>query len=256
MPLSWPLESLKAQAVAARSYAMAVIRERKDKAYHLESSVLDQVFRLITDDDEKTKKAQQAVRETEGVELVAKSGQILKAFYHADCGGKTTTAKNVWNSGVNTGVASDASCPANPKAEWQLQLSKDEFNQRVQKYFRQHEPQNSVSRIEILKPAKNERVLRVKLAFNDGEEKAVDGNEFRKMLGFQDLRSTLFDLETKEASFVFKGRGFGHGVGLCQWGSRALGLQGKNFKQILQHYYPLAGLTVPKPTEVAQLETK
>ena len=252
MPVSWPLESLKAQAVAARSYAMAVIRERRDRAYHLESSVLDQVFKHVPEEDEKYKKAVQAVRETEGIELSTKDGEILKAFYHADCGGKTTTAKNVWNAGVNTGTAHDASCPANPKAAWALTLSKSELNQRVQKYFHAHGSQNTVSRIEILKPNKNERVLKVKLAFNDGVEKAVDGNEFRKMLGFQDLRSTMFDLETNESSFVFRGRGFGHGVGLCQWGSRALGLQGKNFRQILQHYYPLARLTADKPSAVAQ----
>jgi stage II sporulation protein D len=118
-------------------------------------------------------------------------------------------------------------------------LSKEELNQRVKKYLHTNVP-NAISRIEILRQGVGERVSKVTLAFNDGAEKSLDSNEFRKMVGFQDLRSTLFDLETKDSTYVFKGKGFGHGVGLCQWGSRALGLQGKNFKQILQHYYPLA----------------
>jgi stage II sporulation protein D len=242
MPLSWPIESLKAQAVASRSYALSVMRERRNKPYHLESSVLDQVFRhVMTEDesDEKIQKAKLAVRETAGIELFTKGGHLLKAFYHADCGGKTTTAKSVWSAGVNTGVAQDASCPTSPKAAWTLQLSKEELNQRVKKYLHTNVP-NAVSRIEILRQGVGERVSKVTLAFNDGAEKSLDSNEFRKMVGFQDLRSTLFDLETKDSTYVFKGKGFGHGVGLCQWGSRALGLQGKNFKQILQHYYPLA----------------
>jgi stage II sporulation protein D len=90
MPTNWPIETLKAQAVAARSYALSVMDERADKPYHLESSVLDQVFRHVVDGDEsdpKLKKALQAVRETAGIKLFARDHSVLKAYYHADCGG-------------------------------------------------------------------------------------------------------------------------------------------------------------------------
>ncbi|MGE5084782.1 MAG: SpoIID/LytB domain-containing protein [Bacillota bacterium] len=237
MPLGWPLETLKAQAVAARSYTLAVINERNDKAYHLESSVLDQVFRHVMAEDEndvKIKKALQAVRETEGLHLEGPNHKVLKAFYHADCGGKTTTAKNVWSSGVNTGTAVDSSCSTSRSGQWRLRISKEDLARKLHSA--------PIMKVSLIRSPGDSRVELVKVAFNDGLEKTFNANDFRQALGFQDLRSTMFDLEAQNETYTFTGRGFGHGVGLCQWGSRALGMQGKNFAQILKHYYPLAKL--------------
>ncbi|MBO9665513.1 MAG: SpoIID/LytB domain-containing protein [Bdellovibrio sp.] len=237
MPLGWPLETLKAQAVAARSYTLAVMAERQEKAYHLESSVLDQVFRHIVAEDEndpKIQKALQAVRETEGVKLFGPGHKILKAFYHADCGGQTTLAKNVWNGGVNSGTAVDSSCPTSPSAQWTLKVKQSDLAQRL------HLP--SLAELATQKVIGDARVRAVKVAMNDGTQKAIGANEFRQALGFSELRSTLFDVKKSGEEFVFTGRGFGHGVGLCQWGSRAMGMRGHSYVQILKHYYPLAKL--------------
>lgn len=237
MPLSWPLETLKAQAVAARSYALAVMEERKDKPYHLESSILDQVFRHVLDEDENDpliKKAVQAVRETQGVKLYASRDKVLKAFFHSDCGGKTTSPKNVWNYGVNAGTTVDSSCPANPRAHWKLTLTKEELSRRLQV--------TDISGIDLIRIPSENRVKSVRLALNESSEKVMSVNDFRQMLGFQDLRSALFEVKKLGGNFLFQGQGFGHGVGLCQWGSKALGQSGRNYKQILTHYYPLARL--------------
>lgn len=237
MPLSWPLETLKAQAVAARSYALAVMKEKKDRPYHLESSILDQVFRHIVKDDENDpliKKALQAVRETKGQRLWSDQNNILKAFYHSDCGGKTTTAKSVWSYGVNAGVAVDSSCPTSPKAHWSLRVPKADLLKRLKV--------SEIKALELLKKPQDERVSEIKVAAGEGLEMTFSANEFRQKVGFQDLKSALFDVREESDAFVFQGRGFGHGVGLCQWGSRALGKQGKDYKQILKHYYPLAQL--------------
>ncbi|MEK2688381.1 SpoIID/LytB domain-containing protein [Bdellovibrio sp. GT3] len=234
MPISWPLETLKAQAVAARSYALAVMAEREDKAYHLESSVLDQVFRHIAGDDSdpKLKKALQAVHETAGIKLIDRSHKVLKAYYHADCGGHTTHAKNVWSGGVNSGVAVDNSCPTNPKANWTVKFTRSEIADKLKL--------PSIQEITLDRMTGDTRIRGVQVAVNETDSKYISANEFRQALGFTELRSTLFDLKKNQDEFVFTGRGFGHGVGLCQWGSRALGLKGKNFNQILKHYYPAA----------------
>ncbi|WP_253721005.1 SpoIID/LytB domain-containing protein [Bdellovibrio bacteriovorus] len=237
MPLSWPMESLKAQAVAARSYALAVMRERKDKPYHLESSILDQVFRHVLAEDENDpliKKALQAVKETQGQKLYASNDKVLKAFFHSDCGGKTTTAKSVWNHGVNTGVATDASCPTNPRANWKLSLSKEELHKRLQL--------PPIAKIDFIRNKEDKRVLKVKVAMNDSSVAEIPANDFRQKIGFTELRSTMFTMNKVGENFVFEGRGFGHGVGLCQWGSRALSRSGYDYKRILTHYYPLARL--------------
>jgi stage II sporulation protein D len=235
MPINWPIETLKAQAVAARSYALSVMEERADKPYHLESSVLDQVFRHIADGDEsdpKLQKALKAVRDTSGIKLFSGNHDVLKAYYHADCGGHTTLAKNVWSGGVNSGVAVDNSCPTNPKAHWTVKLTRAEIAQKLQI--------SDVTKITLDRANNETRVRGVRVAFNETEQKYITANEFRQALGFSELRSTLFDMKQQGDEFTFTGRGFGHGVGLCQWGSRAMGLKGQNFVQILKHYYPAA----------------
>ncbi|UXR63289.1 SpoIID/LytB domain-containing protein [Bdellovibrio bacteriovorus] len=237
MPLSWPLETLKAQAIAARSYALAVINERKDKPYHLESSVLDQVFRHVVAEDRTSpliQKAMQAVEETKGIKLWDPKSRVLKAFYHSDCGGKTTTSKNVWNYGVNTGIVVDSSCPTNPRGQWKLTLTKDDLKKRLRVA--------DFDSIEFDRNPQDQRVQAVRVAFNGSPEKVLSANDFRQSLGFQDLRSALFEMKKQGEEFLFQGRGFGHGVGLCQWGSRSLGQKGYTYKQILNHYYPLAKL--------------
>ncbi|WP_413291131.1 SpoIID/LytB domain-containing protein [Bdellovibrio sp. HCB337] len=211
MPLRWPIETLKAQAIAIRSYTMAVLQERKAKAFHVESSVLDQVYKKISMNisPELIEKAHTAVKETEGVYLLNPKGRILKAFYHSDCGGKTVPAGSVWKkeSAMDAGVAVDAGCPVNPMARWSYKISKEKFA-AVSKDF-----------------------------LGD-----IRSNEFRQILGFMNLRSTAFEMKDQEGEIEFVGKGFGHRVGMCQWGSRALGLKAYSHQRILKHYYPLASL--------------
>lgn len=245
MPLNWPMETLKAQAVAARSYALAVIKERKNKAYHLESSVLDQVFRHVLLEDENdtlTRKAALAVKATRGVTLQTNQGRVLKAFYHSDCGGHTVSAKDVWKYGVNSGEAVDDSCPTNPKASWEMKIGKEDLYARLKKYLNLQKSPLRISALDFLPIPGDERIKDVRVAFNDGENRLINANDFRSLMGFQDLRSTLFHVTETGQEMTFKGRGFGHGVGLCQWGSRILGQQGKKYQEILMHYYPLAKL--------------
>lgn len=236
MPMSWPLESLKAQAVAARSYVLAVMKERENRPFHVESSVLDQVFKhalFHESEDLHMKKVVQAVRDTEGQRLLSPQGRTLKSFYHADCGGKTALAKDVWSYAVNSGIAVDSSCPLSPRAQWSLRLSTREISQRLGRL---------ISGIDLIRTSSEARVSKVQLLLQDGQKKLLSSNDFRRALGFQDLKSTLFEVKKDGNDFVFTGRGFGHGVGLCQWGTKALAQKGLKYQEILRHYYPLAKL--------------
>jgi stage II sporulation protein D len=211
MPLRWPRETLKAQAIVIRSYTKAILSERRGKSFHLESSVLDQVYRKIDlkANQELLEKARDAVNATEGVFVLNKKGKILKAFYHSDCGGRTVSASSVWSQEKDhdAGVAVDPGCPLNPMARWSLSVPKEKFASLTQKFL--------------------------------GD---IRSNGFRKILGFMNLRSTNFEVADKGDQIEFVGKGFGHGVGMCQWGSRALGLEGFSYQRILKHYYPLATL--------------
>ncbi len=244
MPLTWPLETLKAQAVAARSYTLAVIGERRKKTYHLESSILDQVYRHISamDSPQLLHRAIQAVQETKNLKLLIERGSVLKAYYHSDCGGKTVPAQQVWPSAVSAGETADDSCPANPKAHWEYSLNKENLYGRIKKFFQLGPSAERVSAVNFMHLPGEERISEVQVQFENSESRSLTANEFRGLIGFQELKSTLFTVEENEKGFLFEGRGFGHGVGLCQWGSRAMGLQGKSYRDILKHYYPLARL--------------
>lgn len=161
MPLSWPMETLKAQAVAIRSYTEAIVNERKDKSFHMESSILDQVYKKINANQSPAlfEKARQAVRETAGVFLLNRKNRVLKAFYHSDCGGRTVSATSVWarEKDNDAGTAIDPGCPLNPLAQWSYRMPKERFANLVKDFL--------------------------------GD---IRSNEFRQLLGFMNLRSTNF----------------------------------------------------------------
>lgn len=243
MPLTWPLETLKAQAIAARSYTLAVMKERQNKAYHLESSVMDQVFKhvVLNDGNQLILKASQAVSETKNIQIMSNKGSVLKAFYHSDCGGKTVSAKNVWNMSVSGGEALDESCPTSPKAHWHITVSKENIFAKIKKFLAVSN-KVQIQELKFNSIPQEERLKDVSVYLDNGKQLKLNGNDFRGLIGFQDLKSNLFKVQESTKEYAFVGRGFGHGVGLCQWGSRVLGLQGKKFPEILKHYYPQARL--------------
>lgn len=240
MPLAWPLEALKSQAVAARSYTLALMRERRHLHYDVESTILDQVFNHVSrklDNDKMIAKARRAVEETSGVVLLNQKSQVAKAYYHADCGGRTTAAKNVWGTGEKGPVIVDSSCPGHPRSKWTLSLTVEEIRAKLSKKF---DIPTDIESLLALAPSAQDRAERLKIRLVDGRERTVNADEFRAALGYSDLRSTFFKVERQGDHFEFKGQGWGHGVGLCQWGSRRMAEMGSGASEILRHYYPLS----------------
>lgn len=244
MPLSWPQETLKAQAIAARSYAMSALRERKNQAFHVESTVLDQVFNHLAqfDDSPLIKKARIAVKETEGLYLQSENLKVLKAYYHSDCGGKTADARSVWGAGISTGSALDHSCPGNPKAQWQFKVEENDLNQALRSLVKKSNL-GSLLEISLVRPSLVDRVEKLALQFEFGAKVVIGAQDFRRILGYDRLKSTMFNFKKVGSVYQFDGQGFGHGVGLCQWGARALGAEGRSYQEILKHYYPKAILS-------------
>jgi stage II sporulation protein D len=250
MPMSWPIEALKAQAVAARSYTLAVMREHPKRSFQLESSTLDQVyekFGSIHAGSEKMDKVIQAVSETSGMVLLTKSTKsVLKAYYHADCGGKTSSSYAAFGTHELKGGVVDSSCPANPSARWKLKISREELAQALKHYFRTPLDMLTIRDVQVKQSPLDQRVSEIYVQTQDGETQVIKAQQLRNLLGFQALRSTRFQVQQKGNEFVFNGVGFGHGVGLCQWGSKVLAQNGTKFSGILQHYYPEAELKAPE----------
>ena len=204
MPLKWPLEALKAQAVVARSYALAKMRERKNKVFHLDANQMDQVFSLTN-----SKKAIQAVAETGNTVIKNINGEVLMAFYHADCGGETVLASNVWSGATDTGTAKDPWCLKRKSNQWSFQVSKDEFLIRL----------------------------------SEQTDKIFSTQKLRQLFGFTNIKSKPLEISYDQDKVTLKGQGFGHGVGLCQWGTYEQVKRGVSYAQVLKHYYPLANVS-------------
>lgn len=256
MPAQWPLETLKAQAIATRSYTIAVMKARSEKSYHLESTVMDQVYSFLSDEELQNRfdKITEAVRLTRGQVLASTQKNILKAYYHADCGGETASAQEAWATNEELVSVKDNSCPQNPKGRWSLSLSNNDLSQKLKKWA-----PTGAQKITQLKSITNSgrvRVAQIEITWDQGISKKIEASLFREALGFFDFKSTQFKILNIGNDWRFEGRGFGHGVGLCQWGSRYLGQQGLEYRKILEHYYPKAQLKILDGTMLGFINQK
>ena len=257
MPSTWPLESLKAQAVAARSFALwrKAERERAGAPYHLESTVMDQVFVMPLQAEESPAESaanvERAVRETRGIVLRDEDAEPLAAFFHADCGGRTVEPKSVWGFGKKNGVAVDQACPINPHARWRIDLGGAEITRAI----RGPRAQVALASLEINDRQASGRVQNLGLRWSDGTTSQMSAHQFRMLIGHDRVKSTNFQLsKTAEGKFELAGQGYGHGVGMCQWGARHLALKGWAYREILKHYYPRATLIGAEAAVVAGLK--
>ena len=250
MPANWPLEALKAQAIAARTFALYRRASRLNASYDLEADVMDQVFLMpLTSKTEKSDlkrlNVERAVKETRGMLLQDRKAHLFAAYFHADCGGQTEDAKTVWGDAPSTGTAIDGACPISPHAKWNMALSSREITKKINGVI-YGKSALTIASLEPVNRSASGRVQNLKFTWSDGTVSILSAHQFRMALGHEQLKSTNFEVSQLENGlFQFSGRGFGHGVGLCQWGSKHLAQNGVGFKEILRHYYPKAQLRSP-----------
>lgn len=228
---AWPIESIKAQAVIARTYAVNRRAARRNALYHLESSVMDQVYNGCEIEDNR---ARRGVSETAG-EVLMYNGTVIQAFYHSSCGGKTEAAENVWGTSIPYLKGVDCQyCQQSPSTAWDLKLSLKEVEERLRAAgFR------AAGLIDIRAGVRNNRArLKTVIAVTRGGEVAIPGVQFRKAIGYGVIKSTNFTVRTVNGDVFFSGLGNGHGVGLCQWGAKQRALEGFSYAEILSYYYP------------------
>jgi stage II sporulation protein D len=235
---SWPFESLKAQAVVARTYALYQIDRNHTRIYDLKASSDSQVYSGIAGEDPKTNLA---VETTKG-EVLITAGGYLPSFYHACCGGHTEDAQYVfYDHPALIGVPCEF-CKDSPHFEWENKISPVQLRNL---FLRQLYRMGTINSIRILNRNPNGRIETLLIVHSLGQE-ILNGKQLRALIGNNIIRSTNFQITTQEedGSFVFKGLGWGHGVGLCQWGAKAMAEQGANYKDIINHYYPIASMDI------------
>lgn len=227
----WHPEAIKAQAVVARTYALYRKAKRRGEGWHLEGSVLGQVYKgSVTEDPASI----EAVNDTRG-EVLLYHGSPALTVYHSNAGGVTEASGDVWQGDYPylQGVDSPYD-KLSPGYRWEYVVTPDELGELL---GRAGYDTGAPAYVDPLVVTSSGRVKRVRIT---GRTRDVEmrGEDLRRVLGYGNLKSTLFEVERTSRGFRFTGRGSGHGVGLSQWGAKGMAEDGYTYKEILEHYYP------------------
>lgn len=236
MPHTWHKEALKAQTVAARTYALGYLGRRKSKGYDLESTIEDQVYLGVSAEKELTS---QAVKETLGLVLTDEKLNPIIALFHSSGGGYTDSIENIWDDkdikpSIHIQPRPDYD-DSSPYFKWKRTITLAEATRLLEELMI-----GELKEIIPIKRSISQRLSKIKLIGTKGT-KIINGDDFRRILK---LPSSKFNFIINNENIVFVGRGNGHGLGLSQWGAKALAEKGFTFDQILSHYYPQTKLTL------------
>lgn len=240
MSPGWPPEALKAQAVISRTFAIKNLGKHEEDGFDLASDSSSQLYGGVEKEDIRSIAA---VSETQGEVLMYK-GKLLNAYFHACCGGRTSPIKTAWQSGKKDELkplmgVSDRYCTASPHYRWSRRFSLEEILSALNRGGL------GLERLDSLRINQRDHAGRATSFYvRSGKEGfAVKAGDLRKWLGPNLLKSTyILHLAKTKEGYLFQGRGWGHGIGLCQWGAKAMAESGKDYKQILRHYFPGAQL--------------
>ena len=243
-PADWPSETLRAHAIASRTWTLHEIKKKGGaKLADVRADIYSQVYKGV---GAETKVADQAVKASRGI-IMLYERKLFPAYYCSACGGHTANAYTVWHEYKIAPLAGvpDPYCALSAYRSWRQSYSKRQIISALQKAY----PQMKLPDLLEIIPtdiSPSGHAERVKLLYPTGFYD-ISGDKLRKDLGRDSsgilaLRSTRFSVVRVGDTFWFQGRGNGHGVGMCQWGAREMGVQGKGSREILQHYYPKSRL--------------
>jgi len=249
----WHTQTLRAQAIAVRTYAMRRMRHAHPATFDVVDTTSNQVYRGL---DGVVASLTAASNATSGQTLMFGSGPA-DVWYHSACGGHTAASVEI--TGVDAppylrGCADDgadghAYCAQSPYYSWRNTLDASALA-RVAGI-----DHSSVSSVSVVDRWDDGRARSIRIAVADGTDRVMDGHDFYQragaVLGYKVVPSALFDLAAGSgagSSYVISGHGVGHGVGMCQWGAQGRALAGQTAAQILASYFPGTTLTLTPVT--------
>ena len=221
IPSSWPTEALKAQAVTARTYLLNQLEFSADSDYDVASSVADQRFNGT---EKISERSINAVKSTKNQVIIDKYGLLAKVFYSSSHGGFISSPEFTWKLAAKHYLISKPAYPEDgPFNSWQRKFSEDELNDLVGISFFNIE--------EILGVASDYLLI----SKDAKKTKLLIGEELRHKLS---LPSSSFTPHKDGDKWIFAGRGFGHGIGMSQYGAKAMANNASNYAEIIGFYYP------------------
>ena len=272
-------EALKALAIAIRTYALKNLGRHAKDGYDFCSTTHCQRFisvrspsvsegnareEALPNGRASDTKLMDAVRATEGQILIDDRGAPIDSYFGASCGGETANIGELW--GVTPppylrGVR-DEYCDAGPHAKWIDTVSRGDLLRALQTDART----NVGNRLDQVIVSKRDETGRAEFITLEGESRRVGirGWDFKiivgRVLGWNVLKSSRFEVARSGSNFIFRGSGFGHGLGLCQEGAHVMAERGANYRKILEKYFPgtMVGTSGPSPrrsNQISSIET-
>lgn len=247
MPVTYELEALKAQSVAARTYTLYKIISGTphENADICDSAAccqawISQQARFEKWDESKMEKWNKIVEAVNGTigEVITYEGKMINAFFHANSGGTTENVSNVWG-GKDLPYLEPVETIGEenyPQYSSEVAMTKDEFIQKLKGKYEDAEVNFDTEEWAVIKEyTPGKRVKKIKIG-----NKELSGTEVRTIFG---LKSANFEIK-KEENIKFIVKGYGHGVGLSQTGADSLAKQGYTYDKILTHFYTNAQILI------------
>jgi len=257
MPSYWESQALKAQTIAARTYCLFIKnRFGVNRSWDVRKSQANQVYGGVTAE---TATIRRAVNLTGGqvMECTLENGKktIFPAYYSSTCGGHTESSYNTFGDFYPT--LNGVKCPHCKEVSQKKYLSwgpvKFDQQQTTEKLFSRYPKLSELEKIKSIEPSssvspsRSGRVTSVRLIGENGKDSYLRGEDLRLTIDptGKRIKSTLCKISMEDGQYCFKeGKGFGHGVGMCQYGTQAMARKGADFQEILQFYYP--GMSLKK----------
>jgi len=284
MPSTWNMEALKAQAVAARNYALVTMGRHNAYGFDLCSTEHCQAYNGLGQENSSTT---EAVNATKG-KIITYNGKLISAYFHSSSGGHTEDSENVWGTRIDyiRGV-DDAYSLESPYDNWTFSIDKAAIHE---KFTQSDINLGEITDIRILETSRYGRVTKLEVK-GTKETRVFEKEKIRSVIGTRSLKSIWYTLKTDADIFVkgslmgvsqlgkasnmyiisasgktkvdnpankvnikginsikayniipgtytFDGKGYGHGLGMSQYGAKGMAEAGNNYKQILEYYYP------------------
>jgi stage II sporulation protein D len=252
MPADWPEAALRAQAIAARSYAyFELIKARKEapeQSFDVDDTIFSQAYTGLA---YSSTRSDVAILSTSG-RLMTSGGEVIKAYFHADSGGHTEDSFNVWNIAFPYAVGKPEQFDPklDPNNSWRVELTLDSIRQSLATAGLLGDNANALMGLRVLSQDINRsgRAEAVSLTLRDSSQLKIAATVFAHAVC---LRSTMFSIDrpdAKQPRIVITGKGFGHGVGMSQVGAKILAAAlGWHEDEILSFYYTGIEITPSMP---------
>ena len=229
----WPLEALKAHAVVSRTMAAHRIWIRRGQEFDMTANTSTHLYHGVSTERARTR---QAVEETRG-QVLAFEGELFSASFHASCGGHTEDVAELWSTKNRIppleGVE-DPYCKNLKHYHWKTVFTEPEFLHLV---GQEASIVGGLKAIEVTEINRSGRARGLRIQGEQGSL-TLTGRQLREKLGANRLRSLRFTVSFQPGKAVFEGFGWGHGVGLCQWGAYGMAREGRLMDEILSFYFP------------------